>query len=324
MFGIGKLYALFNDNGESFIINNIVFYQCPDIFNGKRNGYFQSVWRLTIESGVKNGFIDSSTTQFLISGNKQASPTFCSERTFFDHHTGFSLGQNHEATVRAWKMDLKNTFDEYARFEPELGARSTNCSQLRIGIFTRSGGRALRKFLNLQAVVELAETFSNRVTTFTLSEESSLSDAIIAFNSFDILITPHGSHLTNGILIGREEKPHIIEVVATCVNDDFRRNLEKHFVFYEISTGHLSASAQIQERIKGCGTNRGNRGCQLTANCSFGAVRESVQTDLFVNVTLLRASLERAVREQCQKCSHGSIDLEGEGLQVQEGKGAEK
>lgn len=79
----------------------------------------------------------------------------------------------------------------------KLPARKTNA---RIKIFQRTQTENLRAFINVDEVMALAQEYTTvPVEIVTVNKSSSIKDQIILFNSFDVMLTPHGSHLANGI-----------------------------------------------------------------------------------------------------------------------------
>ena len=306
MFGFGKLFALLNDDHQPFHLDNVVFFQCPDHQVGPKTDFFNAVWNIIHDSGRHSGWFNHSTRFFSV-GKDETRPLLCADSIYFDHHVGYSLGQNADITISAWRRNIQRYLDNVpadASSFSKGGNQTRTCGRhkLRIAIFFRSEGSALRKFSNLNDVLQVAENITPEVRMVTLNSNSTFVEAVDYFNSFDILITPHGSHLTSGILISENARPSIIEVVATCVNDDFRKNLENHFAHYRISVGHVPHDDEITTLISGCHERHGQTECSTSEQCSFGALRASVQADLYVNTSILRTELELAVEEQLKLC----------------------
>ena len=79
-------------------------------------------------------------------------------------------------------------------------------SAARIKIFQRSATNSLRKFININEVVRLAQDYTTeRVEIVSVNASTSIAEQIRFFNEFDLLITPHGSHLANGIFTVRPQ-----------------------------------------------------------------------------------------------------------------------
>jgi hypothetical protein len=197
------------------------------------------------------------------------------------------------------RNEYRLTYDERRR--NGYPKENLTCKQnLVIRIFQRSEGNHLRAFVNLKEVEKLAAIYAVDVKTITLSSNSTFAQAVSEFNSFDILITPHGSHLTNGILmLDRSRKPFIVELVSTCVNSDFKDNLGKEFATYFISTGHELEDTKLREASQGC-EGYEHRACRLSNVCSFGAVRSAAEGNISVNLTTLQAVLQSAISTVCE------------------------
>lgn len=86
-------------------------------------------------------------------------------------------------------------------------------------------------------MVKIAKTISGfQPSVVTLNENSSAIDQINIFNSFDILITSHGSQLTN--LIFSLKRMVILELVP-CVQDlSFVSNAHQMGHIHAVSSGH--------------------------------------------------------------------------------------
>ena len=83
-----------------------------------------------------------------------------------------------------------------------------------------------------------------------MNSSTSIVDQIKIFNEFDILITPHGSHLANGIFTLRPGNKAILEVIPFAFDRVFYSNFNMHLEFgvYMLSTGHLTP---LQEETNG-------------------------------------------------------------------------
>jgi len=304
MFGYGKLFAMINDGLPHFFIDHVVFHQCPDAFSGHKTDFFHVVWAMLYRSGLDAGWFNSSTRFFSV-GAGWPRNMLCAENMLIEHSVGRSLGQNHISSVIAWRSALRQYIRHHHRMLDPVSLGTGRypsyeaCKErLRISIFQRNEGKSLRKFVNLHDILSLSSAFSEHVSVVSLNSSSTFVDAVKSFNSFDILLTPHGSHLTNGLLIFEERYPIIIEVVATCVNEDFKKNLEIHFADYEISTGHRATDPVLRESISGCKTYE-LRNCSFSEECLFGNVRAASTADLEVDIIALRALLSRKVHNYC-------------------------
>ena len=113
----------------------------------------------------------------------------------------------------------------------------------RINIFQRTATFSLRKFLNINEVLKLAQSYTTvPVEIVSVNASTSIAEQIKLFNDFDVLITPHGSHLANGIFTVRPHTKAIVEIVPFAFDRVFYSNYipALGFLHYIISTGHLT------------------------------------------------------------------------------------
>ena len=143
--------------------------------------------------------------------------------------------------------------DEYAGYK-KLSTTPIRTTSARIRIFQRSDTENLRKFMNLDEVIALAQTFTSiPVEVVTVNKTSTIEEQIRLFNSFDVLITPHGSHLANGIFTMKPNNKAVVEVVSYAFDRVFYSNYNSRLGFggYYMSTGHLTPE-QPNARGKHC------------------------------------------------------------------------
>ncbi len=305
LFGYGKLFALMNDDAGEEIFDNVVFFQCPTPFIGREGDFFHSVWQIVYGVGFKKGWFTQSS-RFYTTSQQVSNFNLCIRSALLDFSVGLSFGQNWNRTTVAWKKALADYVPSIQqRRKSVMDAESTpyhfeKCSKnLRIAIFVRHEGRiGLRRFLNFDDVFNLAASFTTRpVNTIRLGSNDSFIRAVELMNSYDILITPHGSHLTNALLtLSKLRKPSIIEVVSTCYNTDFKRNLEPSFAFFEISSGHNVSDVSLQRDIDLC---ERRSECVSNLECPFEVVEQAKNSDLLVNLSKLEKAIRTAISHQC-------------------------
>lgn len=177
----------------------------------------------------------------------------------------------------------------------------------RIVIFQRTATSNLRKFLNLNEVITLAQSFTTvPVQVLTVNSTTSVKDQIRTFNRFDVLITPHGSHLANGMFTVSPSSKGVIEVVPFAFDRVFYSNFMGHLGFgnYILSTGHLTPK-QKNSRAHHCIFNRTKvfqeLNCELLEHGYPQKHRQSFiecptlyhtrMCDTDVNIDLLRSSI---------------------------------
>jgi hypothetical protein len=144
---------------------------------------------------------------------------------------------------------------------------------------------------------QLVSEFSDiPLATVSASSDTPPLDQIALFRSFDILITPHGSHLAN--MLFAHDHAVFIEVAAVPFDFAPSTNGGAFAKDWILSFGHL--------------TVRKKNGPDLLLNMSICSERSSpecpksqrlkyIQSDLLVNITILRADLERATTALCSK-----------------------
>ena len=117
-------------------------------------------------------------------------------------------------------------------------------SEARIKIFQRTSTKMLRRFVNMDEVAKLVQEYTLLpVEIITVNDATSIVDQIEVFNSFDILITSHGSQLANGIFTTFPENKAVIEIDTFAFDRVFYTNYVNQLGFaeYLISTGHLTS-----------------------------------------------------------------------------------
>ena len=140
---------------------------------------------------------------------------------------------------------------------------NSSVTKANIKIFQRTQSNTPRTIVNLKEVIETLQKFSiNPVEVITITEQTPIEEQIRLFNSFDILVTPHGSHLTNGIFTMHPYEKAIVELVPFMYDSLYFKNyiqdLGEHILYYFlyfyflipvyltgfadfiISTGHLT------------------------------------------------------------------------------------
>ena len=162
-------------------------------------------------------------------------------------------------------LQTKPAYCPQGKYDTVLGITKTRA---RIRIFQRTATQNLRSFVNLQAVIELVQQFTILpVKVITVNSTTTVEDQIRIFNDFDLLITPHGSHLANGIYTVAPHTKGIIEVVSFAFDRVFYSNFNSHLGFanYVLSTGHLTPP---QPHTKGVHCAFNKTSVFTTLNCN--------------------------------------------------------
>ena len=213
----------------------------------------------------------------------EKSPTYFVEHAKFQQHPydALPLGQ-----TGSYDSKIKNKFSSYLPGLLKVPfdiASACQRNELRIGIFYRTNQfpksyNNFRRFSNMKEVIETAKKISSSVFTFTTNGSMTILEQAKAYNSFDILITPHGSQNVNAIWINHYPTASI-EIVANPVNTQHWKWITDHVEFSEGHRPDLNA----------------------TPNCLREGLLASRNCDLFVNLTKLERNIHSAKEYICNK-----------------------
>lgn len=214
----------------------------------------------------------------------------------------------------------KRVYQSYCNRE----AAAVKPTNARIKIFQRTLTEALRAFVNLDEVVAMVQQYTTvPVEVVSTTENNTIQEQIRLFNSFDILITPHGSHLANGIFSMHPYTKAVVEVAPYMIDSNYFNNYngDLGFAEYIMSTGHLTPHASVQ----GSGVKTfcafqsysdfGLRGCSLKRKDNVPHISQDWITcaagfhsrgcDISVNTTILKHHMDKMFNESL--CSPGAI-----------------
>jgi len=170
---------------------------------------------------------------------------------------------------------------------------------MRIVVFQRTEGTALRRFRNLAEVMSmLSNHTSSPVEVVTVTSRTPVQDQARLFaDGFDMLVTPHGSHLANIILCEPNETA-MVEVVPAVYDTVFEGNaIQVGFRSYITSTGHRAVCDV-------CDKYAADK-CEVEAStglrkCAEKNVRQTLlQNDMVVDTNILSAAVGRGLRALC-------------------------
>ena len=254
--------------------DNAFLHQCADPF---RTGWAwgQMMWKTISRRASVTELIAKHTVISTIGYKAERQELFCFDDMYMSVRMGFWMqGESNLALFRkevAQKVGEPREILEASYIEPtsnrlspvfrqpfcpqEGNVTKDNKSSAKIKVFQRSATRNLRKFLNLAAVVSMIQEFTTvPVEIITANETTTLAEQIKSFNSFDVLITSHGSHLTNGMFLTNPHAKAIIEVVASKFDAVFFSNYNYAIGLadYIFSTGHATPSMQTGGSMQAC------------------------------------------------------------------------
>ena len=133
-------------------------------------------------------------------------------------------------------------------------AENIKPTSARIKIYQRTDTNAPRSFVNLDDVKSFVQQYTTKpVDVVTTTEKQTIQEQIRTFNSFDILLTVHGSHLTNGIYTMKPHTKAVIEIAPFLFDNVYFKNYnELGFAEYIASTGHLTPRASTSPGARWC------------------------------------------------------------------------
>ena len=212
-------------------------------------------------------------------------------------------GRGKQPLQMHFMMPKKLRLNAWARAHEREAAASfkKRCAvgSLRIVVFQRTQGTALRRFRNLDAVrAMLAEHTSHPVDVVTVTASTPVQDQARLFaDGFDLLVAPHGSHLANMVLCD-PARTAIIEVVPSVFEVSWHHNAQKMgFRSYITSTGHRALCDKCNAYSSNNCTHEADTG-RLT--CADRHVRITLlQHDMEVNVSTLRREVVRSLTALC-------------------------
>ena len=147
---------------------------------------------------------------------------------------------------------VSDTVDEVQDFQQATGRQnycpdySATLSTARVMIlqfFNLDGSEYDGNFLNVDDVASVAQSFTKEtVSVIRLNSSAPMTELVNTFNSFDIMISPSGDHLTSGIFAVKPHNKAIVEVVTFLGENSSFSNYQYQLGFadYVISSGHLT------------------------------------------------------------------------------------
>lgn len=227
---LGILFFLANDTNPKYFmskIDRLVFHQCANPFHSNWE-WGIALWNITLAAFItRHNPIVFWTEGNIPRGDHYSGDTYyCFEDAFWDVRYGTWIL---EESREAWSIAVSQFFPLI-----QQNKEKDPC----IAIFERRDGFALRQFENIGELRKLVGLYTNHpVQIISVDKNTSIREQVSIFNSFDILITSHGSHLANILFSIR--KVTIIEVVSCTSDMVFWNNAKILGIKYVISSGHL-------------------------------------------------------------------------------------
>jgi hypothetical protein len=303
VYEIGRMYAnsstfnsTFNENvPDSF--QNMVMHQCADPAVTDWE-WGKAVLAVTLAAAMETKMFHGGDSEnpTVISGyfyNERVDELVCFDDVYVSLRSGIWLqGAEDLVTFRKHLADIVGEPAE-ALTKPEeppvvMGPTTLQpyCttdgtkSKAKIKIYQRYEGR---KFLNLEEVKALVQKYTSvPVEVVSAGLNTSITDLIKLFNDFDVLVTPEGGHLTNGLFTMNPGSKAIVEVSSAVYELLYYKNfiLRMGFATYILSDGHLTPAVKcpFHEKI-----DFERNDCTLDSKAIVGKVPQSYLKCKFKN-----------------------------------------
>lgn len=287
--------------------DNIALHQCPsysslDDKSWRMGAFLWSLGQRILDEGglinPRSSVVDLSTS----------SDWVCFEDIYIDRRYG-NVAPAHDLLPN-WRSSILKALgynSDVDTIAPNSVARRCNARKLRIHIYQRrpgDGKNGDRAFQNLEEVLKVAQNYTKeRVLVLTTHGGMIPKEQAQVFRDFDILITPHGSHLMNMIF----EFPNTGIIEVGPVNHDlvFLKGARQLGIqSYRISTGH----DPVMDRSDGDTVNFTQT---LATHCTYDSEDglgwvcprpisfQYVVLDMVVNLNKLRYHIENTMNSLC-------------------------
>ena len=303
MMGIGKFFVAATGYHKSELPGDatIIYQHCPDPDDWSWGRFIeQIIWDFAYHQGLvsvpweKRDFkrlMMTYNTPTRTAGLSKDDLVICSQSVYSEiKSVATYLGGNDPLTVAKWR-------EVTSKLLPTQTTRlKDRCEQnrVRVGIWNRTEGSALRLLRNVDEIKDVIREFtSGQIFILSATSRTPPLDQVATFREFDILITPHGSHLTN--MIFSLPTSAFIEVAAVPYDFAPRNNGKAFATKWINSYGHLPWDNQeLLQKMEQCNNTRLN-----DAPCPRGDRLRFINSDLKVDLNLLRESLSEALGAVC-------------------------
>lgn len=319
LLGYGALYSAIRANQFNRSLDNVVFHQCPAPFDGGE--FFTSFWRILYKFGTDRKVLTPTTRFFSIS---KTSPLFCMESVAGNEYVAGNFFGGNISDFLSFKEYFHDYLSTYLHYSPfafekqqlydeggDIRTGAVTTGRTRVAIFQKAEGvNGMRRFVNLAQVIELVRTFDVFLMNITVTSDMGLIETFETFNSFDILITPIGSHQANLLFTQLRRKVAIIEVVSTCIEANTMHWLQPRMK-YTISSGHTPADHKLQRLVDHCSKVRGGQSCAETEGCNSKQLGKIITADMIVNIDILRGHFAAAVQYVSARGGRKRLSVKG-------------
>lgn len=200
MMGMGNMIAHMLYNPQLELPDTIILHQCVNHKDNDLHSVIMSAFDKIVGARKRPRIINIRASNTLHKKTSFFEPTYFVKQAEWNPKWNLALPLGptgtHNFTIRKKLINYLPHF-EIENFDVQEACKNNH---LRIGIFVRSGGWR-RRFTNLHEVIRTARKISSTVFTFTTNSDMTFIEQAKAYNTFDILVTPHGSHNFNSLWI---------------------------------------------------------------------------------------------------------------------------
>lgn len=261
LMGLGKLFVDatgYHNMGQPLAYEAVLYHQCADIANWPwAREAEQILWDYFISKGKIVPPTNRTNAKVSIGYERMnhESNYYCGETVYQEPGSpGRYLGSNQPEVIKQWRQVVneylrKNNFSIRTTPTAATGNSSSfdNCQRnLRIAMWERTQGTSLRLLTNVDDIRALVAEFTDQpLLLLDTTPQQGLLEQIEIFRSFDILITSHGSHMTN-MAFGTGNEV-IIEVASIFFDLGPKLNGEAFVRKFISSFGHMPDNPRFRE-----------------------------------------------------------------------------
>lgn len=318
--GYGKLFVLasghYLPHHRPKAFDLLLYHQC----NVPSWPWAQLVDRLILDYAIQAGIIASVNSWKEANTARMVLPShhfpqgvigrndliICADTVFQEPFTiSRYFGSNAPHVVSKWQKFVDAKMNMETPSSPQIEDSRNQLKEttkacidnLRVALWRRTEGSALRLLKNEDEIQSLVSEFTKQpISMISANSETSPEEQAKAFRSFDILITPHGSHLANMMFSTKESV--FIEVSAVFYDGAPMMNGRAFAKQWIHSLGHVPYKNTNLEDKMGLCTERSS-GNEPNSSCPKNLRYQFIQSDLIVNLTILRRDMRRSAEILC-------------------------
>eukprot|EP01041_Mallomonas_annulata_P000145 gene145-240_t len=326
LFGYGAVFDLgFIETAKGFpVFDRLMFLRCPDYAAMKHWPWGQFIYNISTAS-LTNRYLKRSIKQYpdsVMYSTDEILPHYwyCFDELWTQRRWGTLLSspESHSSFRKQIIQTISATYSNFSSnyIQNEAihnQALNISCmhkssrnipTELRIHIYERDhrfshskNSNNQRRFLNMDEVIAVAQRYTSiPVVVTTTGANDSFIDQFNTFNSFHILITSTGSHVTNMLL---SPKTTAIVELSPVVRDLFWKEaaLSMGLASYSLSTGHIPEDcAPARKFYSKC--KKDKRTKQFI--CPFDYGWRISECNFIVDMTLLEKSIDESINNLCK------------------------